>query len=69
MMDGCAGHGQGLARGGIFGEFLDGDHLLAAGAGTSGAEALAGPCAVGAPLLGQVAGLAIRALVEGALQP
>ena len=24
MMDGRAGHGQGLARGGIFGEFLDG---------------------------------------------
>jgi len=34
MMDGRAGHGQGLARGGVFGEFLDGDHLLAAGADT-----------------------------------
>ena len=24
MLDGGAGHGQGLARGGLFGEFLDG---------------------------------------------
>ncbi len=64
MMDGCADRGQGLARDGVFGEFLNGDHLLAAGAGTSSAEALAGPCAVRAPLLGQVAGLAVRALVE-----
>jgi len=43
MMDGCAGHGQVLARGGVFGEFLDGDHLLAAGAGTTGAETLTRP--------------------------
>jgi len=41
MMDGRAGHGQGLARGGVFGEFLDGDHLLTAGAGTSSAESWA----------------------------
>ena len=68
MMDGCAGRGQGLARGRVFGEFFDGDHLLAAWADTTSAQALAGSCAVGAPLLGQVAGLAIRALVESALQ-
>jgi hypothetical protein len=43
MMDACAGHAQGLAGGGIFGEFLDGDHLLARSrADTSSAEALAG---------------------------
>jgi hypothetical protein len=30
MMDGCADRGQGLARDGVFGEFFDGDHLLAA---------------------------------------
>ena len=59
MMDGRAGHGQGWARAGLFGDFLDGDHLLAAGADTSRAEALAGSCAVRAPLLGQVAGLAL----------
>ena len=41
MMDGRAGHGQGLARGDVFGEFLDGDHLLTAGADTAGAKALA----------------------------
>jgi hypothetical protein len=52
MMDGRAGHGQGLARGGIFGEVPDGDDLLTAMAGTSSAESLAGPGAVGAPLLG-----------------
>jgi hypothetical protein len=43
MMDGYAGHGQGLARDGAFGEFLDGDHLLTAGADATGAEALTGP--------------------------
>jgi hypothetical protein len=42
MMDECAGHGQGLARDGVFGEFLDGDHLLTTGTDTSSAEALAG---------------------------
>ena len=42
MMDGCADRGQGLARDGVFGEFFDGDHLLAAWAGTTSAEALAG---------------------------
>ena len=42
MMDGRAGHGQGLARDGVFGEFFDGDHLLAAGADTTSAQALAG---------------------------
>jgi hypothetical protein len=28
MMDGCAGHGQGLARSDVFGELFDRDHLL-----------------------------------------
>ena len=41
MMDGYAGHGQGLARDGVFGEFLDSDHLLAAWADTTSAQALA----------------------------
>jgi hypothetical protein len=31
MMDGRAGHGQWLASGGVFGEFLDRDHLLSRG--------------------------------------
>ena len=69
MMNGRAGRGQGLAHAGLFGEFLNRDHLLAAGADTSRAEALAGPGAVRVPLLGQVAGLALRALVDGAFQP
>jgi len=43
MMDGRAGRVQWLARAGVFVEFLDGDHLLAAGADTSSAGALAGP--------------------------
>jgi hypothetical protein len=42
MMDGCVDRGQGLARDGVFGEFFDGDHLLAAGADTTSAQALAG---------------------------
>ena len=42
MMDGCADRGQGLARDGVFGEFYDGDHLLAAWADTTSAQALAG---------------------------
>ncbi len=42
MMGGVAGHGQLLARAGVFGEFLDGDHLLAAWAGTAGTESVAG---------------------------
>ena len=42
MMDGCAGHGQGLARDGVFGEFFDSDHLLTAWADTTSAQALAG---------------------------
>ena len=41
MMDGRAGHEQELARGGVFGKFLDGDHLLIAGTDTAGAKALA----------------------------
>jgi hypothetical protein len=42
MMDGCADRGQGLARDGVFGELFDGDHLLAAWADTTSAQALAG---------------------------
>src|ERR1035438_9728494 len=42
MMDGCADRGQGLASGGVFGEFFDGDHLLAAWADAASAQALAG---------------------------
>jgi len=43
MMGGLGGHGQLLALAGVFGEFLDGDHLLTARADAAGAEALAGP--------------------------
>jgi hypothetical protein len=42
MMDWCAGRGQGLARGGVFGELFDSDHLLTAWADTTSAQALAG---------------------------
>ena len=42
MMDGCADRGQGLASGGVSGEFFDGDHLLAAWADAASAQALAG---------------------------
>ena len=61
--------GATVSCGGVCGEFLDGDHLLAAGARTTGAEAPTGPRAVRAPLLGQVAGVAFWAEVEGAFQP
>jgi hypothetical protein len=42
MMDGRTGRVQWLARDSVFGEFLDGDHLLA-GADASSTEALVGP--------------------------
>ena len=54
---------------GLIGEFGGGDDFVAAGAGASGAESSAGSGAVGAPLLGEVAGVAVGALVDGAVEP
>jgi len=45
----------------VAGEFLEKYHFLAAGAGAVGAEALAGPVAVVAPLLAQVTAVAAPA--------
>jgi len=51
----------------VAGELFDEDDVLAAGAGAAGAEALAGPVAVVAPLLAEVAALAAPAGVDGAV--
>jgi len=51
----------------VSGEFLEKDDFLAARAGTTGAEALAGSVAVVAPLLAEVAALAALAGVDGAV--
>ena len=51
----------------VAGELLEKYHFLAAGAGAAGAEALAGPVAVVAPLLAQVTAVAAPAGVDGAV--
>jgi len=51
----------------VAGELFDEDDVLAAGAGAAGVEALAGPVAVVAPLLAEVAALAAPAGVDGAV--
>jgi len=51
----------------VAGEFLAEDDFLTARAGAAGTEALAGPVAVGAPLLAEVATLALTAGVDGAV--
>jgi len=51
----------------VFGEFLEKDDFLAARAGPTGPEALAGSVAVVAPLLAEVAALAVPAGVDGAV--
>jgi len=51
----------------VAGELLAEDDFLAAGAGPAGSEALAGPVAVVAPLLAEVAALAAPAGVDGAV--
>ena len=53
----------------MVGELVDGDDFLTGGAVASGAEPPAGAVAVGAPLLGEVEGVAVGALVDGAVQP
>ena len=48
-------------------EFVNGDRLVAAGAGAADADSGAGPGAVGAPLLAEVALVALGAGVDGDL--
>jgi hypothetical protein len=68
-MDGALGRGQVLSWLRVLaGELLNRDHLLTARAVASGAQATTRPGAIGAPLLGQVSGLAVGALIDGALQ-
>jgi len=51
----------------VAGELLAEDDFLTARAGAAGTEALAGPVAVGAPLLAEIATLALTAGVDGAV--
>jgi len=55
------------SRLGFDGQFFGGDVRLTFGAGASLAYPSAWPLAVGAPLLAEVAGLAVGAEVDGAL--